>query len=770
MKKKLLKTVLLSLSLGLLFCVPGKISAKEANTNDIYYLYDGSHPAYNGQTTLAITEDVNEDLNTFLLEVPEMKHVTKIVLSDHACTVPFDISKKCPNVKEIHISKDINYSPFVYGLRVFKKLSSITVDPDNKTFAAKDNVLYTYDMKQIVAYPHAKKDTVYKMPSTVTKDFDTLNTNPYLKQVTISKNYNDLSSFQYMDGCLPNLKSIGVATGNKYLKASNGVLYSYNKKTVILYPNGKTDTAYTVPNTVTELSGCFGINKYLKTLTLGKEVSTFEITDNSYVVLPNLKNIKAASGNTHFISYNGALYTPKYKELIYCPRGKTTPYTVHTRTKTIGSYAFENSKLKKITLPKGLQKIEFYAFHKSSLTSLTLPAGIVKLENFSGNMNYLKKITVKSGCKLFYSKDGILYNKNGSILVWPKKLHVKSLSFTSDTIKQIDLSQPNVKYVDTLYIGKNVKKINVLTQNLKKIVLNKKNKSFHLYNGVLYNADYSKIVLYPNDNPDTSIKLHKNLKELNYLYFSDTNKTEELTLPEGLEKIITCYTLTNQYKAAGSEQEYTYGEETGWISNFMKSHFQNLKKINISVNNGFFTTQDNVLYSKDMTQLVWYPINKADRKYILPDTVTKLNAQLREFKNLRQIILNTDVKSTLDYLGLYSDSLRSIVVPINNVTYASRNGVLYSKAMDKLIVYPNGKTNTSYTMPESVTEARFTLSNKHLQKINLSSNLNTVTRYPYFSYQLLQKNISAGGFFGFENLQTLNGLNENIKFIYNIYV
>jgi len=51
------------------------------------------------------------------------------------------------------------------------------------------------------------------------------------------------------------LTAINVAGGNKTYASQDGVLYDKNKKTLILYPQGKTASTFTIPNNVTTIEG-----------------------------------------------------------------------------------------------------------------------------------------------------------------------------------------------------------------------------------------------------------------------------------------------------------------------------------------------------------------------------------------------------------------------------------------------------------------------------------------------------------------------------------
>lgn len=500
---------------------------------------------------------------------------------------------------------------------------------------------------------------------------------------------------------------------------------------------------------------------------LGKRVSYFARPHNAnIVILPNLTNVKLAAGNKHYSTDKGVLYNSGHKELIYCPKGKTAPYTTHSRTRVIRARAFENCKITKVTLQKGITTIGENAFRNTPLKSIAIPSTVTKLNGFSNEMNALKTITVRKGCKNFYAKDGILYNQDSTIKSWPNQCHVTKLYFTSDKAKKINLTTyPNLKYVETLYIGKNVSYVKLDNQNLKRIVLNSDNKSYHLFDGVLYNADYSKIVLYPNCNPNTTVTLYKDLKVLNQRWFTGTNTTKKLILPDALTTFYLYYNSSceNTTAPAGYEHESGIDKYENSIVAFHSSRFQNLEELTISDENPYFTCVDNVLYRKDMKILYWYPAARTNSEYTLPDSCVKLTGQLREMKHLKKLILNTTVKSTVSYLGMYSDSLEEIVVPETNPWYASVDGALYRKDMTRLIVYPNGKHDTSYTMPDTVTIACFTKSNKYLKEITLSAALSEIVRDTEFSDEELASYTSAGVFFGFDNLEQVNGLKPNVQ-------
>lgn len=152
---------------------------------------------------------------------------------------------------------------------------------------------------------------------------------------------------------------------------------------------------------------------------------------------PQLKNIHVKK-NKYFKSLDGVLYSAK-KDTLYCyPSAKKgKKYVVNKKTQKIAPGAFENTKIKTIVFNKKLKDIGDGAFFNCSLTSVDLSGNIdwlgnnvfnysKKLKNvkigkklrYSRERYYgctsLSKFNVDEGNKIFYSVDGVLYERDGA--------------------------------------------------------------------------------------------------------------------------------------------------------------------------------------------------------------------------------------------------------------------------------------------------------------------------------------------------------------------
>ena len=90
----------------------------------------------------------------------------------------------------------------------------------------------------------------------------------------------------------------------------------------------------------------------------------------------------------------------------------------------------------------------------------------------------------------------------------------------------------------------------------------------------------------------------------------------------------------------------------------------------------------------------------------IPDSVTSIGySAFSGCSSLTSVTIGNGVTSINDsFSGCVS--LKSFTVSESNSAYSSKDGVLFNKNKTKLVAYPAGKTNTSYTIPNSVSEIK----------------------------------------------------------------
>ena len=142
----------------------------------------------------------------------------------------------------------------------------------------------------------------------------------------------------------------------------------------------------------------------------------------------------------------------------------------------------------------------------------------------------------------------------------------------------------------------------------------------------------------------------------------------------------------------------------------------NITTLILEENNPYFTLLDGVLYSKDLSRLLYYPSGKQDKSYTVPSGVTYING-LMDNTHLETLNIH-------DFVGAFPvqgmTSLKEILVSESNTRYHSVDGILYEH--DTLICYPANKTGAIYVVPKNITKIGIYafFDNNYLESVDLN--------------------------------------------------
>lgn len=221
------------------------------------------------------------------------------------------------------------------------------------------------------------------------------------------------------------LKSIDVSENNKYFTSVDGVLFSKDMTELIQYPYGKIQNEYTVPDTVTCIHpGAFRYCNGLIKIAVGKGITVID-----------------------FI-------------MLYGNEGIETVILPDTLTKLDGG-AFKYSGIKYIDIPDSVTYLGCEAMTGCSrLETVNIGKGVSYIHEWAISNDALKAVNVDPENKCFTSENGILYNKDKTVLyMYPAKAEGEVYRLP-DSVKEI---RPGAigksEYLDKIYVGKNIKKI-----------------------------------------------------------------------------------------------------------------------------------------------------------------------------------------------------------------------------------------------------------------------------------------------------------------------
>ncbi len=200
----------------------------------------------------------------------------------------------------------------------------------------------------------------------------------------------------------PCLENVYVDSANKHYSSDGGVLFNKDKTELLCYPEGKKQTAYTIPSTVKKIkSGAFQLSEIksltipnnvthiesgaiswchsLESVNIGSGVNSIDTTWGVFEGCSSLKQILVSDNNKYFTSVNGVLFNKDKTKLVRYPSGKTNnTYTVPSTVTTIGSNAFDRCEnLTSVVLGENVSLIDWNAFYSCyNLKSITFGIGI----------------------------------------------------------------------------------------------------------------------------------------------------------------------------------------------------------------------------------------------------------------------------------------------------------------------------------------------------------------------------------------------------------
>ena len=429
-------------------------------------------------------------------------------------------------------------------------IQSVTVDRDNKNFASEDGVLFNKDMTGIIYYPRGKTGP-YTVPNGVVIVGNLFSGCTALTSITIPASVTNLGDYAF-SGCT-SLASIAVDRGNKNYASADGVLFNKDMTTILHFPRERAGS-YAIPNSVTAVKWpLFSDSTRLTSLAIPAGVAAISgMSKWDYWDLHSLTEVTVDQNNKNYASSDGALFNKAMTEMIYFPRGKTGSYTV----------------------PNGVNSISWSFFWScTGLTSVTIPASVTEISGITlvgdygfSDMSSLGSVTVDRDNKNFASEDGVLFNKDMTVLVYYPR---------------------------------------------------GKRGPYTIPGSVTSIGDYA----FSDCTGLTSVSMPSGVISIGNAAFAGCTGLTQITIPNSVT-----------FMGEGAFARCTSLASAGIPDNLLHLETDKgggfygcigLKQFIVSLENKNYTAVDGVLFSKDMTKLLWFPQGKSG-SYSIPGTVTSI--------------------------------------------------------------------------------------------------------------------------------------------------
>ena len=422
-----------------------------------------------------------------------------------------------------------------------------------------------------------------------------------------------------------------------------------------------------------------------------------------YSIRNEIKTVSVGSGATDVGAY------------AFSGCSSLTGVTLPDSLTEIRRHAFSESSLKEISIPENVTLIGEHAFWNTSMYNITVPKKVSSIGAGAFSKGLMQAIFVDKENQYYTSENGVLYNKDKTLLhTYLKftssgtKYGSKNVAYIPDTVTEIGDEAFYDFRGEEIHMGSSVQTIGrdafARCDNLETILLPASvsdistlafcdsglktvycEGSAPTFGHCIFPEFPDKATLYCKEDIDGWRTLASDewnsylLKEMLGLGECGKNDADQLiwTLdPDGTLNIsgswrMKDYSANNRapwYDLRDKIKTVTFGAEVATVGDEAFADCSSLRQI---------------VFSDIMEELGSCAFDRCT--------------------SLQEITIPKNVDSIAAYTFAECKSLRQISVSSGNAEYTSVDGVLFNKDQTKLYCYPAGKTDTSYAIPGSVT-------------------------------------------------------------------
>ena len=399
----------------------------------------------------------------------------------------------------------------------------------------------------------------------------------YLTSINIPESVEEIdpSAFEH---CY-SLSSYAVSEDNQYYSAYGGALYNKDKTEIILCPYNIYGT-FTLPD------------------------SLQSVNDEAFAFCDGISAFEINADSQYFSTEDGILYNKNKTKLIRCPAAKEGDIVVPYSVNEYAPKAFRVCRfITSLVIPYGPTELWSNAFYGcNSLASITLPDS---LERICGGAfsDCTSLTTIDLPANISYLENNAFYNSG----------------------------------FETIYLPANVEHIDVLafqsTFKLEAVYIDDNNPYYHTVDGVLYDADMTKILYCPGA------------------------KAGDFAIPNGVEKM-----GGYAFYSAGSITSISFPLTfNGEIPSGAFVNCKSIESFSVDTKNSTYSSANGCLLSKDGTNLIAAP-NAITGTFVVPEGVTMIYSFAFAFTSANFIVLPTTLTTLNNSMFYCNYNLTGILI------------------------------------------------------------------------------------------------------------
>ncbi|MBR1591660.1 MAG: leucine-rich repeat domain-containing protein [Ruminococcus sp.] len=407
--------------------------------------------------------------------------------------------------------------------------------------------------------------------------------------------------------------------------------------------------------------------------------------ENPFVQCSSLKEIKIDGESDYYCSVDGVLYTKDMKKLFCFPQAKSgTSYEIPQGVEQIGIAAFYGTSLTDIKIPDSVSKIGRHSFASSAITSIDLSSTSIDIIDVMTFMN----------CSSL------------SEVILPDTVEAIGLSafYGCKSLENIHLPESLIAVEQNAFMGTGLKKIiipsSVMSIGYSAFGYDENENPIEDFRIVgesgsaaqAYAVDTDSEYDYANNFTFTTVEADESYEEYlnldtkiydDYEYFTENGEAtivfcyssdSTVSVPEDIDGMkvtaiyknafMTCTSaeiiLPDTVRTIGDSAFSSYVVKIvipgGCMSIEGDEPFlmcSNLQEIEVTDGDGEYSSLDGVLYNKDKSRLIAYPLEKRDTDFKAPEALREIGVSA--FCNNRYIE-NIDISNVTDIANFAFDN------------------------------------------------------------------------------------------------------------------
>ena len=416
--------------------------------------------------------------------------------------------------------------------------------------------------------------------------------------------------------------------------------------------------------------------------------SVTEIGSYAFSGCTSLAEITVSPDNQNYSSVDGVLFSKDVSKLIVYPKGNgRSIYTVPDGVAQISGFAFSGcTSLKEITIPDSVTEIGECAFSScTSLSKVDLPKKLTTIEAGTfRDCTGLKEIVIpdsvteikSNGYDTYY---GAFFGctslskvklSNNLTRIGDGAMSVGEGTFSGCTsLAEITIPDSVTSITSSAFYG---------CTSLKEIIIPDS------VTRISWSA-------FSNCTSLSKVKLSNNLTEIESETFSGCTSLAEITIPDSVTSIggsafSGCTSLESVTIGSGVEQLDIDAFLDYSNAPVVSASCRRLANITVSPENKTYSSVDGVLFNKDKSELLAYPIGNKRSSYTIPDGVTKIDQKaFYGCRYIETLTIPASVKEieasalgncydirTINYLGT-REQWKEVIIGADNYMFALVN-------------------------------------------------------------------------------------------------